>query len=315
MDEESVSMRNQFVALQRIIICLVLVGLLSLPGTGYAQEGQDQGDNPVPTAQSSVYLQIIQNSTGEASTTSPQPGPAQPSCPPRFLSEQEPTMSEDCAPSVVASVVTTPVLPSNFQETIVFRQLLRPTAVRFANDGRVFIGLKDGRIFVFPSLTAVNATTFADLRTQVDDYMGFGLLGLEFDPNFPTKPYVYALYTYDAPIGGTARTWNDACPTPPGPTTDGCVVSGRLVRLTAAATGNTMVPGSEQVLINDWCQQFPSHSIGQLAFGPDGALYVSGGEGGSYTVVDYGQYGGTYSDPRAPHVIHAAIRPAASAAR
>ncbi len=36
--------------------------------------------------------------------------------------------------------------------------------------------------------------------------------------------------------------------------------------------------GTEQVLINDWCQQFPSHSIGSLAFGPDGALYVSGGE-------------------------------------
>jgi hypothetical protein len=24
--------------------------------------------------------------------------------------------------------------------------------------------------------------------------------------------------------------------------------------------------------IEDWCQQFPSHSIGDLAFGPDGAL-------------------------------------------
>ena len=50
-------------------------------------------------------------------------------------------------------------------------------------------------------------------------------------PNFPTNPYVYVLYTYDAPIGGTAPSWNDGCPTPPGPTTDGCVVSGRLSRL------------------------------------------------------------------------------------
>ena len=25
--------------------------------------------------------------------------------------------------------------------------------------------------------------------------------------------------------------------------------------------------GQEQVLINDWCQQYPSHSIGTLAFG------------------------------------------------
>ena len=28
--------------------------------------------------------------------------------------------------------------------------------------------------------------------------------------------------------------------------------------------------GSEQVLINDWCQQYPSHSVGTLLFGRDG---------------------------------------------
>jgi glucose/arabinose dehydrogenase len=49
--------------------------------------------------------------------------------------------------------------------------------------------------------------------------------------------------------------------------------------------------GGEQVLIEDWCQQYPSHSIGSLAFGPDGALYVSGGDGASFNFVDYGQDG------------------------
>ena len=47
--------------------------------------------------------------------------------------------------------------------------------------------------------------------------------------------------------------------------------------------------GPEQVLIEDWCQQFPSHSIGSLAFGPDGDLYVSGGDGASFDFADYGQ--------------------------
>ena len=194
----------------------------------------------------------------------------------------------------MGSPLSPSVLPANFQETIVFSNgLSLPTAVRFAPDGRVFVAQKNGVIKVFASLTATTPTTFADLRTQVDDYWDRGLLGLALDPNFPANPYVYVLYTYDAPIGGTAPIWNDACPTPPGPTTDGCIVSGRLSRLTTDAIGNTMV--SEQVLINDWCQQFPSHSIGTLFFGPDGALYVSGGEGASFNNVDYGQYGNTYS--------------------
>ena len=68
----------------------------------------------------------------------------------------------------------------------------------------------------------------------------------------------------------------------------GCVVSGRLSRL--QLSGNTQV-GPEQVLIEDWCQQFPSHSIGSLAFGADGMLYVSGGDGASFNYVDYGQAG------------------------
>jgi glucose/arabinose dehydrogenase/PKD repeat protein len=98
------------------------------------------------------------------------------------------------------------------------------------------------------------------------------------------------LYTYDAPIGGTAPTWNDACPTPPGPTTDGCVVSARLSRLTA--NGSTMT-GTEQMLVNGWCQQFPSHSVGTLMFGSDGALYASAGDGANFNAVDYGQFGAT----------------------
>ena len=49
--------------------------------------------------------------------------------------------------------------------------------------------------------------------------------------------------------------------------------------------------GAEQVLIEDWCQQYPSHSIGALAFGPDGALYASGGDGASFNFADYGQDG------------------------
>ena len=168
-------------------------------------------------------------------------------------------------------------LPTGFTDATVFSGLTNPTNVRFASDGRVFVAEKSGLLVVFDSLADQTPTVVADLSTQVDDYWDRGLLGLALDPNFPTNPYVYLLYTADAPPGGTAPTWNDGCPSPPGPTTDGCVVSGRIVRI--QLSGDTMT-GSPQVLISDqWCQQFPSHSIGDLNFGPDGDLYASGGDG------------------------------------
>ena len=67
----------------------------------------------------------------------------------------------------------------------------------------------------------------------------------------------------------------------------------------ACGAGNVMT-GAEQVLIEDWCQQYPSHSIGSLAFGPDGALYVSGGDGASFNFADYGQDGSPVEPVRRP---------------
>src|SRR4051812_28094184 len=188
-------------------------------------------------------------------------------------------------------------LPAGFQETTVFDGLTFPTNFRFSPDGRVFVAEKRGIIKVFDSLDDTTPTVFADLRPEVDDYWDRGLLGLALDPDFPTTPYVYVLYTYDAPPGQIAPVWHDSCPTPPGPTTDGCTVTGRLARLTAL--GDTMT-GDEDVLVEGWCQQFPSHSVGDLRFGADGALYVSAGEGSSFTNVDDGQWGGTLPDAENP---------------
>jgi glucose/arabinose dehydrogenase len=185
-------------------------------------------------------------------------------------------------------------LPTGFRESTALSGLTLPTAVRFAPDGRVFVAEKSGLIQVFDALTDTTPATFADLRTNVHNFHDRGLLGLALDPAFPAKPYVYVLYTHDAAIGGTAPRWGapgatfDDCPTPPGETDDGCVVSGRLSRLTAA--GDVMT-GTEKVLVEDWCNQYPSHTVGSLAFGADGYLYVSGGDGASFNFVDFGQDG------------------------
>ncbi len=190
----------------------------------------------------------------------------------------------------LAAPVNAAVLPAGFQESTAIGGLTYPTDVRFAADGRVFVAEKSGIVKVFDSLSDTTPTTFADLRTKVHDYWDRGLLGLALHPSFPSQPWVYVLYTYDFDPNspGQQPRWGDACASPPGPTADGCVVSGRLSRLQAA--GDVMT-GAEQVLVEDWCQQYPSHSVGALEFGPDGALYVSGGEGASFTFTDYGQDG------------------------
>src|SRR5918997_6766933 len=176
------------------------------------------------------------------------------------------------------------VPPEGFQETVAFSGLTQPTAVRFAPDGRVFVAEKSGRIKVFDDFGDPTATLYADLSQQVHDFWDRGLLGLALDPQFTSgRPFVYVLYAYNKdPFSTQFPRWGDSCPTPPGATADGCVISGRLSRLNG---------GVEQVLIEDWCQQYPSHSIGSLAFGQDGALYVSAGDGASFGFPDYGQDG------------------------
>ena len=202
-----------------------------------------------------------------------------------------------CLLSPAVAIVEGATLPAGFSESIAFSGLTQPTTVRFSPDGRVFVAEKSGLIKVFANLFATTPMVFHDLRTNVHNFWDRGLLGLELHPNFPTIPYVYVVYAYDkdpnnaqVPRWGSPGTTSDGCPTPPGPTTDGCVVSGRLSRLEAASSSNVST-GTEIVLVEGWGQQYPSHSMATVMFGPDGALYVSAGDGASFNFADYGQDG------------------------
>jgi len=193
-------------------------------------------------------------------------------------------------------------LQTGFTESVVFNGLTEPTDVAFAPDGRVFVAEKSGLIKVFANLSSTTPTIAADLRTQVYNFWDRGLLSIALDPQFPTRPYLYAIYSYDAEVGGSAPRWgkpnvtDDPCPTPPGPTDEGCMITSRLMKLTLSGS----VASGEQPLITDWCQQFPSHSAGGLVFGPDGMLYASGGDGASFNFTDYGQEGNPCGDPPGP---------------
>jgi glucose/arabinose dehydrogenase len=207
-----------------------------------------------------------------------------------------------------------PIAASGFSDEVVFADLDSPVATAFSPDGRVFVAERSGIIKVFDSLTDPAPSVAVDLRTETDNFWDRGLLGIALDPQFPARPYLYALYTYDAlpgeqaPQWGTANTDSDACPDPPGATTDGCQVQGRLVKLTL---DGDFVTEPAQVLVTGWCQQFPSHSVGTVLFGPDGALYASAGEGASFNYADWGQRHNPCGDPGGP--VGADLSPPAAA--
>ena len=166
-----------------------------------------------------------------------------------------------------ASAAALAALPSGFQEEIVFSGLPQPIGVRFLADGRAFVVEKSGRIKVFDSLSDTTPTDFANLSRNVHDSGTGGCSGSRSIRSFRRSRTSTCSTRWtersaapasdrqarDAPL----PRWTAHVRRPPGPPADGCVIGARLSRL--QAYGNVMT-GTEQVLIEDWCQQYPSHS-------------------------------------------------------
>ena len=218
-------------------------------------------------------------------------------------------------PAVAGATVT---LPAGFQQRTVLSGLSQPTAVRFApNSDLVFVAEKRGTIQVFNGLTDGTPSQVINLRREVYNNGDRGLLGLAVDPGFPDRPYIYALYARDATVAASTGTAPDDVPLhQPAIGADaadddpdcggelygalGCEASGRLVRIEVNPITGVMVPGTPpnpKTLVSGWCQQFSSHSVGDLRFGHDGQLYVSGGEGANYDNPDTGQFSDPCGDP------------------
>ena len=153
-------------------------------------------------------------------------------------------------------------------------------------------GEKSGVIKVFSSLTDTDADARTPTSRTTSTTTGTaGCWGWRSTRTSSINGRLYVSYTSRSPHRRQAPRWGDGCPDPPATTPDGCVVSGRLSVLTNG--------GSENVLIEDWCQQFPSHSMSDIVFDAEGALIVNGGDGANFNGPTGASWAGSLPD--SPH--------------
>lgn len=123
-----------------------------------------------------------------------------------------------------------------------------------AGDARLFVVEKAGRIRIIMDGNLL-ATPFLDISGQVSSSGERGLLGLAFAPDYPTSGRLVVSYTN--PAGNT-----------------------RISTFRVSGDPDIADAASEQVILAV-PQPFSNHNGGQVAFGPDGMLYIALGDGGS----------------------------------
>ena len=122
--------------------------------------------------------------------------------------------------------------------------------------GRFFATEQQGIVYVFRE--GGQAEVFLDIHSKVLTRGNEeGLLGLALDPNFRENRYFYLYYS----AGNPRRV----------------VVS----RFTARADDPDRADAATEAVIMEVAQPYSNHNGGQLAFGPEGYLYLGPGDGGS----------------------------------
>lgn len=139
--------------------------------------------------------------------------------------------------------------------------IIRPTFVTESPDGtnRLFITEKTGRIRIFQK-EGTSGTMVAEPFLDIGNKLAStekeqGLCGLAFHPQYAKNGRFFVHYT----------------------DTSGTVIVAEYAR--SADNPNKADPAEKQVLIRE-PHKLPTHNGGMLAFGPDGYLYISLGDGG-----------------------------------
>src|SRR5512143_3466026 len=134
--------------------------------------------------------------------------------------------------------------------------LQNPTHVTGAGDGsgRLFVVLQRGEVRVARKGVLLDAP-FLDISARVSCCFERGLLSVAFSPRFAATG-AFSVDSTDV-TGDT-----------------------NVARYRVSANPDLADPSSEEIVLHG-PQPFPNHNGGQLAFGPDGFLYVGMGDGGS----------------------------------
>jgi glucose/arabinose dehydrogenase len=173
--------------------------------------------------------------------------------------------SEAASPSVAPTLAQTPTPaatpqprgPDRIALELVTAGLSDPIGIVNAGDGsdRLFVQERDGRVRVVEANGSLRAAPFVDLTDRVGGGGERGLLGLAFHPDFERNR---RLFVYYSRVG------------------DGAMVVSELTASTDLARAD---PAGERALLTV-ADQYANHNGGQLAFGPDGYLYIGFGDGG-----------------------------------
>ena len=132
-----------------------------------------------------------------------------------------------------------------------------PINIKSANDSRLFVVERAGLIQIINSDGSRNTTPFLNINSIVTDGGGErGLLGLAFHPNYASNGFFYVNY-----INNDNNT----------------VIS----RFSTSITDADLADGTSEVQLLTYTQPFNNHNGGDMAFGPDGYLYIASGDGGS----------------------------------